>query len=88
MMKLIISALIALTLSACANNGTSPGYGYSSMPSYSTSVSIPIPDGKGGNIGTIYQSIYAYGNSIHTSTSTSFWNLFGTGSSVSFRTGW
>lgn len=87
-MKAILISLLTLLLSACASNGSLPGYGYGGMPSYSTSVSIPIPDGKGGTIGTIYQSIYAYGNSIHTSTSTSFWNLFGTGSSASFGTSW
>jgi hypothetical protein len=81
-MKAILISLLTLLLSACASNGSLPGYGYGGMPSYSTS------DGKGGTIGTIYQSIYAYGNSIHTSTSTSFWNLFGTGSSASFGTSW
>lgn len=85
-MKAILTVTLTILLSACANSGALPNYG--GTPSYSTSVSIPIPDGKGGTIGTIYQSIYTYGNGIQMSTSSSFWNLFGTGSSASFGTSW
>ena len=85
-MKLIISVLMAVTLSACASNNSF----YHGTPSISTSTStsIPIKDAVGNEIGRIYQSVHVSSYGVSASTYTSLWNLLGTDTDVSFNISW
>lgn len=75
-MKVILTIMLAILLNACASSG------YGNMPSYSTSVNIPI------GYGTIYQSIYANTYGIQSSTYTSLYDILGTSANASFNIDW
>ena len=76
-MKLIISVLMAVTLSACANNDSL------FSPSASTSSTVPI-----GDVGYLSYSTSVSKFGTYSSASTYLYGLLGTGSSTSFSVSW